>query len=367
MINRLYLLGWAGLLLIPLLGCASGESGEKSMDAIPSGLRIEGKWLEPEDVLTSETHKPLQFPYALTNDSDQEKVLRLARISCGCAAVSVISGTVTKPLALGSVFTLTAHEKVTVTLDVRLAGKPIGLHNFPTELSVVNAGSERPFSLPEPRVRIVADISADPPVLSHQFRWNDHTVVEKCLSITTRQKIAIGERLPSPKFSSIPNYITLNGVRKIESIESGKYRTEKWRADFAFKNPITEDYTVAATIRVSFPGSLHHTIAIPSVVTAKRGLETRPRSLTLAREESTQSKSRIVLVTATDNRPFSIIRISSRTGLCRAKVRDAKAAVSHLIEVIPVSSLNPPREDTLEIETDHSDTPSITIPLSRAG
>lgn len=367
MSRRSHLPRWTYLLLVSLLGCTSGDAVEKDAGAIPNGLIVERKGANREDILVSETQEPLQFSYTLTNVSDAENEIRLVRTSCGCVAVNVTSATASKPLTRGSAFTLSAREHVTLTLDVRLLGKPIGLHTFPTELSVVRAGTEEPFPLPEPRVRILADISADPPVLSHQYRWDDNPVVEKCITITARRRAESGEPLPQPKLSPLPNYITLQELRKLESLQLDEYLTEKWTASFSLKRPHTEDYTVANAIRISFPGSPHHELTIPSTVTVKRGVETRPRSVIFTSEGASRHEKRCVLVTATDNRPFSITRITVQADKCRAKVGESKRSVSHLIEVTPVSITNPSAEDILIIETDHPDTPSLRVRLSKAG
>lgn len=363
-------LGLLGVALLGSLGCTSREpvgppAGAYS-GASRSGLRVECPWTGTTHVLTSETHQPYHFSYSLTNTSQANRQLQLRTISCGCANVQVTSAAGTQSLVRGSVFAVAPGATATVTLAVRLAGKPIGLHTFTTEFQVTGPGFEDRLRLPEPRLEIRADVTTVPPVLSHEFRGEDEAAATKAVTLTAIQRLDAGAPPAEPRFGPLPRYITLISLQKLATTEAAPYRTTQWRATFTLAKPRADDYTVAHAITILFPGPPERRLTIPSVVSMPHGVEARPRSLTLRQGDGHKPPKGRLLLTATDGRPFAITRLGSRAGHYHAVALEGKTSLSHLVEVTPTTLADAAPDDLLDIETDHADTPALTVRLSRA-
>lgn len=356
---------WSSILLIiSILGCTTNQSASHNPRLGPTGLIVDSKLAQQVSILTSEIQEPLRFPYSLTNTSNEDKTVKLVRTSCGCVAVKVASRSSSRILPLGKGFMLAAGERSSLDISVRLSGKPIGLHTFPTELSVGQSTAEELFSLPIPSVRILPDISSDPPVLSHQFRWDEKDSVAKSITITARQRTRSYKDLPNPVIKPLPSHIVLQSIVKHEptgSVESDEFQDTKWVATIQLKPPMSEEYTTAHTLTVAVQG--HHALLLPSVIKISRGVAAHPAALTFSKSAGFLPGTRKMLITATDGRPFSIKRMTARLGSCNVNAPDSRTAVTHLIEVTPIAIHV--TEDVLEITTDHPDTPSILIKLSR--
>jgi hypothetical protein len=338
-----------------LNACAS-----KQADAIPvkGPLTLEAQKTQYPVYLSTEakgTEKCIEYPFTLLNNTSRELGLELQRVSCTC--MEVLEQGQGVPLAFGQQISLGPNARCNFAAKVRVNERDEYQKHLVTMTYILPEGHKASFDIPC-EFRVLKNISASPPVLSHAWHEADESSIVKLVNIVTRsRKTTEGtEAVPAPTCEQLPRHVTIRSITESLSSSPDDGIVERhFSAEFVIARPkldsrITTDFCIIrAGNQPTAPA-----VRIPISTEVITGITALPPVVVFSiLAEGATDRTRRVLLKASDGQEFRILEITHSCPNLTIAQQEKKAGASHWLDVSLAGRIPDKSQHEVLIKTSH--------------
>ncbi len=347
--------------MVPLLALCLTSCGRALLPNAPGPVVVENAdHVAPAVLLSemSEDTKPYEQVFVLVNQADEPRTIRVVGTSCYCVGLTL--GEAGKELKVGDVISLAPGE--------RRSGKVL----FKPALRAESQSQSAAFESTGPNgevqnlvvtmvVPVLADTTASPPVLSHDFTGPVSGPVEKKLVVQSTRRCK-DARSAEPHFNGLPPEVQLVQVspRETREVEPGIW-TQSWEVTFAIHASDRVGSALAGRMIVSFGTSPTPFLHVPITVRQRFGIETLPKVVDFGAVARGEVCTRRILLSSPSDRAFTILKAVSSSPQLTVSWNTPRPSPRQWVEISLKADGAGPCKGEITIETSHPEAPLVKI------